>query len=458
MPSVLPRIVVAALLLLTLPLSLEALEASNTSPSQDAPPGLVRQLQVRIENLSRIVDELAGKGFDVGAILEAITRAKDTLAKTPPMRGEEARAVAQVMTVLQRLERLLSRIGEIIEERPELAGQSIEILNSIEAIYARGDVNSLAVSLLESGRGLVDDALSPGLDPGQAVSLLSRARTLAMAARQVIEGGPVSLKVSKGGDSEGGSNTEVNIAHILTTSQDIKVYQSEERTSYENETIVVVRRTIISVGNMTIIEREISRTSDGNGVPGLRAMEFTENVAMGAVIGLKKGAGNRVNVEKTEFDVSLEGFSTDANIIRLVLSAPDGTPGRLLVVDIDRNVARGLLIKEVAVRLDGKQVQIAESITDILHGNPQEPKYFIALTGSGIQLVIYVPKWSTRVITIGAAAAQAFYFPVAELAGNNVQWLATAAATAVLIFIVFVGRLRRVKTRDIYHMGVPDSF
>jgi|GEM_PF-3514821 len=458
MPSIIPKIVVATLLLTAIPLSLAT---TSTSTAYELPPGLARQLQSRIENLSRIVDELSVKGYDVGSILEVIARARDSLSQIPSTsssRGEESREVAQLLSLLQRLEKLLIRIMDIVEEKPELAGQSIEILNGIEAIYARGDVNSLAASLLESGRGLIDDALSPDLDPQQASTLISRARTLTIAARQVLEGGPVSIRLSKGGGLEGGSNVEVNIAHIVTTSQDIKIYQSEERISYENNTVEVVRRTIISVGNMTIIERENFRRSESAGVSGVRAMEFTENVAIGAVIGFKKGPSNKVDVEKTEFDVTLDSFSADVNMIRLVLSAPDGTTGRLLVVDIDRNVAKGLLMREVVVRLDGKQVQITDKITDVLHGNPSEPRYFIALTGSGIQLVIYVPKWSTRVMTIGSAAAQAFYFPVVELAGNNIQWLATAAATALLAIIVLAGRLRRVRSRDAYRPGGVDNF
>ncbi|MEM1944807.1 MAG: hypothetical protein QXX57_03605 [Nitrososphaerota archaeon] len=444
MPRYHAETVVATLLLATLPWTIPQVVLGYDSQQENRHLG---DLMSNLEKMATIVQELSQMGFDVSSLKKLIGDVKaslDGISSTGSDR-ELGRVVVYARGLVERLERILPRLVAIAPERPELVLRSLQIIGGMEVLSASGSINSLASSLLESGRNLVEDALTPDLDADHSGRLLSRAATLLAAAQQVVEGGQVTLKVSKAGDSP--SNTEVNIAHILTSSQDIKVYQLEERTVYNNDTVVVIRRTIISVGNLTIIERETSRVADGASGSGARAVEFGENVAMGAVIGLKRGAANRIDVEKTEFDVTLQSFSAEASIIRLVLSAPEGTPGRVLVVDIEREAASGLLIKEVAVRLDGKQVKIADSITDILQGSPSEPRYFIALTGSGLQLVIYIPKWSTRVVTIGPAAAQAFYFPVSDLADRSIQWISTVTATVVLVLIAFAGWMRRERAR-----------
>ncbi|GBC69240.1 hypothetical protein HRbin01_00936 [archaeon HR01] len=430
-------------------ISLIPLIIPSSHSFQNATP-VVDDAARSLDRILSILEQLRGKGLNVEELRGILQGLRDKLSSEIASQ-EKVEIATLIIQMRDRLERVLSKIL-LNTDRQGLVGQVLEITTDIVKLQLSGTLTGIANSLIESGGGLVEDALSQGLEEKEALKLLSRSRTLVTAAQQIVGNGKVNLKISKGGDPD----TEINIAHIQTSSQDIKVYQSEEKITYDNNTVVSIRRTIISVENTTIIERETYRISDGSGGVESRTVGVGEGLAIGAVLALK-ATGPRIDVERTEFDITLNSYNIEGNLIRLILSAPDGTLGRLIVVDISREVSRGLSMREIAVRIDGKQVPVADNVVELLRGNASQPKYFIALTGNGVQLVIYVPKWSTRVITIGPAAVQVFYFPVSELAGNNLQWMATLSATLVFVLIAVASYLKYWRPREAGHPYTSNS-
>jgi len=102
------------------------------------------------------------------------------------------------------------------------------------------------------------------------------------------------------------------------------------------------------------------------------------------------------SIEGVEVAVDDQGDRVD-----LTVEAPHGDRG-IVAMDLSRVSLGGLAPEEMAVLLDGQDIQAAESYED-LRDAQDEPVYLVAQGAESSELLVYVPHFSERVITIQSA-------------------------------------------------------
>jgi hypothetical protein len=256
----------------------------------------------------------------------------------------------------------------------------------------------------------------------------------------ITGGGKLSLRVIR---SEKGE-AETTIATIPTSKDVVRVYLSEEKTRAADNSVVTTRKAFINLGKTIIIQKEtisnIQPAEDQN-----KEVHLGYNTALGAVIELREESTNRITLDKTEYDVAVKEFSFEQNSLRLLLSSNTSQSGRIIILDVDRGVARKYMQTEIAVKVDGKPAKLVDSVADMLSGKLDTPAYFLAITGKGLQIVLYIPHWSDKLVVIGPSTALSFQISVPGTLGTETQVWATTLAAVLLASSLLVRRFRERK-------------
>ncbi|MFN4133918.1 MAG: Ig-like domain-containing protein, partial [Candidatus Hadarchaeales archaeon] len=111
----------------------------------------------------------------------------------------------------------------------------------------------------------------------------------------------------------------------------------------------------------------------------------------------------------------------------------ENTEGRTAIINIDNYALPIINIEHVQVFVDGTQINMADNYDDVL--NPADdgdrPEYLILVGGQGVQVLVSIPHFSTRTITIGT-------MPTVPVAGVPSFYLVVAAAIVLVVVILAV--------------------
>ncbi|MEM2237154.1 MAG: hypothetical protein QXU87_00975 [Candidatus Caldarchaeum sp.] len=380
-----------------------------------------------IRNAHTVLTKLKEAGFKVEVFENILTQA-ETRLKDP---ATPSTVLAEMQTTVSRLSRQLQKVWRFYEKDPEKAGKALSVLSDVYLLKSMAQ--GVAAALVDAAEQLFEQAS----DDAGSSSLLSKAETLLEGVKTVLAGKPLNIKVRRTGEAEG-EETEVSIASISTSREVVKVYFTEERLRYPNDTVVVSKNAFINLGNTLIIQRETVKSVGPANEE--KEIHLGENTAIGAVISLSRPS-NKLQLDKTEYDVVVQSYAFEQNLVRLVLSSTRENAGKLVIIDVDKSFMRNYLTRDITVRVDGSPAVLAQTVTEVLSGSSNEPKYFLAITGSGIQIVLYIPHWSTKVVIIGSSASLSFQISIPNIVGENMEWWATTIAAVSLVSAVAIGKL-----------------
>ncbi|MEM2065981.1 MAG: hypothetical protein QXH59_05795, partial [Candidatus Caldarchaeum sp.] len=223
---------------------------------------------------------------------------------------------------------------------------------------------------------------------------------------------------------------------------EVKIYVTQEAETYSNQTVTFSRSIYISLGNTIIIQKETERSLQPSEQE--KQLMVGENIGIGAILSLRKTNAQK-QLEKAEYDVKVVEHGFDRGFIRLVLTSDSSEQGRLIILDVDKSIQREYFPRDVSVRVNGEPAKLASSVSEVLSGELDKPAYFLAVTGGGLEIVLYIPSWSTKVVLIGSSSSLSYLISIPSLLGRENEFTATTLAAALLVIALVASRLKRTK-------------
>jgi hypothetical protein len=107
--------------------------------------------------------------------------------------------------------------------------------------------------------------------------------------------------------------------------------------------------------------------------------------------------------EQVQTQVEVKGNNVIAKI------SSENREGRTVVLNIDNYILPVVNVQHVKVEVDGKEIPLADNYEDVLDpmNDGDQAEYLILVGGEGIQVLVSLPHFSTRTITIRGPAAAA---------------------------------------------------
>jgi len=376
------------------------------------------------ETLS-LMDVLQKSGLDASIIRGVLNDAVKAVDSSP-------QALTPV-SVIKDINRIVRKTVNALQVDYERASKAFEIISKTYAYKTLGD--AVSASILDAARQLAESALD-SIKEDSSLKLLGNSEILLEGLNRVTAGGKLNLRVSR---SETGES-ETTVATIPTSRDVVRVYLSEEKTKTDDN-VVTTRKAFINLGNTIIIQKETISSVQPSATL-VKEVHLGVNTALGAVVELREERANRFTLDKIEYDVVVKEYSLDQNSLRLLLSSNASHAGRVIILDVDRGIVRKYLQRDVAVKVDGKPAKLVDSVEDMLSGRLDSPSYFLAITAQGLQIVLYIPHWSDKLVVIGSSTALTFQISIPSTLGPETQLWATTFAALILASSVFVMRLR----------------
>ncbi|MEM2515153.1 MAG: hypothetical protein QW419_01255 [Candidatus Caldarchaeum sp.] len=383
-------------------------------------------LRTALANLARLKEAGLNVTYFENLVVQAETQLKDP--------STQQHSITDLRANLAKLSNQLQKVVNIFGRDAEKGFKAFTVLIDVYVLKAKAV--GIAAILVDTAEQLFEQTTADAEGPSWA-AMLTKAETLLEGVKSILAGKPISIKVTRTGEDEG-EQTEVSIASIPTSKDMVKVYFTEERLRYQNNTTVVSKNAFINLGNTLIIQRQTVKSVQFPSEE--KEIHLGDNAGIGAVISLSR-VSNKLQLDKTEYDVTVQSYSFEQNLVRLVLTSTREDAGKLVIIDVDKSFMKNYLPREITVRVDGYPAVLSQTVTEVLSGTSEEPKYFLALTGRGLQIVLYIPHWSTKVVIIGSSASLAFQISIPNVVGENMEWWATTIAAAGLVSAVIVGKL-----------------
>jgi hypothetical protein len=136
--------------------------------------------------------------------------------------------------------------------------------------------------------------------------------------------------------------------------------------------------------------------------------------------------------EQVQTQVEVKGNNVIAKI------SSENREGRTVVLNIDNHILPVVNVQHVKVEVDGKEIPLADNYEDVLDpmNDGDQAEYLILVGGEGIQVLVSLPHFSTRTITIRGPTAAA---PTA--------WAPLMVAVGIVIIVLILLFAFRRKSR-----------
>jgi hypothetical protein len=137
--------------------------------------------------------------------------------------------------------------------------------------------------------------------------------------------------------------------------------------------------------------------------------------------------------EQVQAQVEVKGNNVIARI------SSENRDGRTVILNVDNYALPIVNITHVKVEVDGREIPLADNYEDVLDpaNDGDQAEYLILVGGEGIQVLVSLPHFSTRTITIrGPAAAPTAWTP-----------LLVAVSIVVIVLILLFAFRRRAAAR-----------
>jgi hypothetical protein len=143
-------------------------------------------------------------------------------------------------------------------------------------------------------------------------------------------------------------------------------------------------------------------------------------------------SGSEASLTQLDPKFSVSVSRPGDNQLSVSISGTNGTGPRVLLINVTKDAGALSSLGSLSVNYDGNQISEASSLSQILNGtSTSPPSYLVLVTSSGVQLLVFIPHFSSHLIEllVPAASLGSFTAEAPLLLGGLA---AVAAVSAVL--------------------------
>lgn len=170
---------------------------------------------------------------------------------------------------------------------------------------------------------------------------------------------------------------------------------------------------------------------------------------LGASIAFREGAVEKVDIHEPSINIR-----TETGYKRVTVTVSSTVPeGRTFVIDIDEDSLPISEIREVMVLFDGREIHMADDYADVLNPHDEdEPEYLVFFGARGVQVIVSIPSFSTRTITVAKIAT----FEVSDLVIKPAA-VTVGEALSVMVDVTNTGGIAGAHTVELKVNGVVEA-
>ena len=205
--------------------------------------------------------------------------------------------------------------------------------------------------------------------------------------------------------------------------------------------VSIVKETLITIGNKTII-RISKEVAAGNRSAANEIVIEKNQTVIGALVEVGRENSSQMSLD---LNLSVKVLSMEKNRLRLRVEAPNGTSGRILVIQLKPDILDLNRIKEFKVLVNGREAILASSILDLASEVYREPAYVFVISSRGASVLLYIPHFSGYTIEILGVieAIESILTDVLSKALTRDLLITSTIAATIIAFTIAIGQVRR---------------
>ncbi|MCD6125390.1 MAG: hypothetical protein J7J19_00055 [Thaumarchaeota archaeon] len=237
--------------------------------------------------------------------------------------------------------------------------------------------------------------------------------------------------------------TKIKEINITVTAGRGKMVQIEHYMTLKSGAggVSMMKEILITVGNKTIIKINKELTAGNKSVTNEIVIEKNQTV-IGALIKVGKKNSSQV---KLDLNLSVTMLDVERNRLRLRVEAPNGTSGRIIVIQVEPDVIDLNMIKKFKVLVNGSEAVLASSILDLASEVYQEPAYVFVISSKGASILLYIPHFSgytVEILGVVETIKSILIDALSKTLTRDLLIVSTIAAT-IIAFAIAIGQVRR---------------
>ena len=382
----------------------------------------IEQLREFLDDLAAKAGELANMGIDVAKPMEFLGKAKVILDQL------ETQIPENVEELLEQVEELLKKAEELLKQ---LSTQT-QTTSTTQTQTPTGEIipvnETITASTTQKKTTTMKTTTSTETQKETSrTEMTSTMTTTSPMSPTKIKEVKEEVKVEVGGEKE----------------KQVVIEQTMQVTKYANGTTVIIQEKIVAVGNKTFLKISKIHRSDGEQKIEHSVVVERNQTILGALINVRQMNVSTLQIDK---NLTVSVLERERNKIRLRLSAPDGTLGRLIVVELEPDAVDLNRLQKFEVMVNGKPAILASGIIDLASGVYDEPAYVFVISSKGASILLYIPHFSeytVDILGIIGQAASAAASALQSILSNTSIATSTLAATVILLLAAAITMRRR---------------
>jgi len=203
----------------------------------------------------------------------------------------------------------------------------------------------------------------------------------------------------------------------------------------------MVKEILITVGNKTII-KICKEAAAGNKSAKSEVVIEKNQTVIGALVEVGRENSSQLRLD---LNLSVRMLNVEKNRLRLRVEAPNGTSGRIIVIQLKPDILDLNRIKEFKVLVNGREAILASSILDLASEVYREPAYVFVISSRGASILLYIPHFSgytIEILGVIEAIESILTDALSKTLTRDLLVISTITAT-IIAFIIAIGQVRR---------------
>jgi len=203
----------------------------------------------------------------------------------------------------------------------------------------------------------------------------------------------------------------------------------------------MVKEILITVGNKTII-KICKEAAAGNKSAKSEVVIEKNQTVIGALVEVGRENSSQLRLD---LNLSVRMLNVEKNRLRLRVEAPNGTSGRIIVIQLKPDILDLNRIKEFKVLVNGREAILASSILDLASEVYREPAYVFVISSRGASILLYIPHFSgytIEILGVIEAIESILTDALSKTLTRDLLVISTITAT-IIAFIIAIGQVKR---------------
>jgi len=203
----------------------------------------------------------------------------------------------------------------------------------------------------------------------------------------------------------------------------------------------MVKEILITVGNKTVI-KICKEVAAGNKSAKSEVVIEKNQTVIGALVEVGRENSSQLRLD---LNLSVRMLNVEKNRLRLRVEAPNGTSGRIIVIQLKPDMLDLDRIKEFKVLVNGREAILASSILDLASEVYREPAYVFVISSKGASILLYIPHFSgytIEILGVIEAIESILTDALSKTLTRDLLVISTITAT-IIAFIIAIGQVRR---------------